>query len=70
MKIERRSEPGTTPNALDAVREITAFLAMAVPALADYQRRPNDPQTAAMATEPPESISENQFWDDFSRRAR
>ena len=40
-------------------------LETAVPALADYQRRKDDPQAAAVAPEPPQSSSENQFWNDF-----
>ena len=65
LTLEPRPEPVPAPNALDLVREITQFLEMAVPALADYHRRKDDPQTAATSPEPPESPSENQFWNDF-----
>ncbi|GEM_PF-1005683 len=65
LSIQPHPEPGTAATALDSVREITEFLAMAVPALADYHRRKDDPQAAAGAPEPPESASDNQFWNDF-----
>jgi hypothetical protein len=45
--------------------EIAQFLELAVPALADYQRRRDDPQATAVEPEVPETLAENQFWNDF-----
>ena len=56
--------PGPDANAMDFVREITEFLEMAVPALAEYQRKQDDP-SAAPQSEPPQSAEENLFWNDF-----
>jgi hypothetical protein len=64
LQIEPRPELGAA-NAMDAAREIAQFLEMAVPALADFDRRQNDPQATGSEPEAPASAAENQFWNDF-----
>jgi hypothetical protein len=57
-------DPGPDAGMMDLVREVTDFLEMAVPALADYQRQQDDP-AATPSFEPPQSAEENLFWNDF-----
>jgi len=57
--------PGSATDSLDSTWEITRFLELAVPALADYQRRRNGPRAAATAPDLPEAMAEDQFWIDF-----
>lgn len=45
--------------------EITEFLELAVPALADYEARKDDTPPEGPAPETPEIRSENQFWQHF-----
>jgi hypothetical protein len=40
-------DPGPDARMMDLVREITEFLEMAVPALADYQRQQDDPSATS-----------------------
>lgn len=57
--------PGTEVDTMDVAREITEFLKLAVPALAEYQRWKDNPETSPALSEPPASAAENKFWNDF-----
>ncbi|HNQ90868.1 MAG TPA: hypothetical protein PKM73_19815 [Verrucomicrobiota bacterium] len=58
-------DPEPVPGEADSSIEIAKFLEIAVPALADYELRRNNPQAEGSPPEPPEALAENQFWRDF-----
>lgn len=58
-------DPDDEASPMDYVQEVTEFLTMAVPALAEYERHRHNPEALAALSNSADDLAENQFWADF-----
>jgi hypothetical protein len=53
------------PATVEPTQEVEQFPALAVPALADYERQKANPNAQVVPPSAPDSLSDNKFWSSF-----